>query len=249
MGKLSDEVFVCLDCETTGLDVNKDRIIEVAVVTFSLEKEFERFESLIDPQRTIPEDSIAIHHITKEMVSGQPKIEEVLPEIFAQIGDRIIVGHGIKFDIDLLCEAAKRAGIRQTIDKNLFIDTLRLARKYGDSPVNSLDRLRQHFNIASEGAHRAMSDVIVNIDVFRQLAKSYRTTNDMFDLLSKPILMKTMPLGEYKGRLMRDIPLDYLMRMAKRNYDQDLIFSIRSEIKRRKSGNVFQQATNPFSDL
>ena len=67
---------------------------------------------------------------------------------------------------------------RRNIEKQPFIDTLRMARLYGESPINSLERLRQHFNIAAEGAHRAMSDVIVNIEVFkysRQIVSNNRT--------------------------------------------------------------------------
>src|SRR5262245_49234115 len=78
---LDKEVFVCIDCEATGLDSKNDRIVEVAVATFTFESLIDQMESLIDPECPIPETSIAIHHITEEMVKGKPKIEEKLPEI------------------------------------------------------------------------------------------------------------------------------------------------------------------------
>ena len=124
-----------------------------------------------------------------------------------------------------------------------------MARLYGDSPTNSLEQLRQHFNVPLEGAHRAMSDVIVNIEVFKYLAMRYRTTEQIFDTLSKPVLLKTMPLGPHKGRPMKEVPINYLHWAVHKNFDQDLIYSMRFELKRRKGGNTFSRATNPFSGL
>ena len=63
------------------------------------------------------------------------------------------------------------------------IDTFRLSRLYGESPTNSLNQLRQHFNIEAEGAHRALGDVQVNIQVFHYLAKRYKSTADLFNAL------------------------------------------------------------------
>lgn len=249
MTQINQEHFVCIDCETTGLDPKQDRIIEVAVVHFTLEKTFGSCESLIDPQCEVPETSIAIHHITPDMLAGKPVIAAFLPQVLDLIGKRIIVGHGVGFDIEILAQAADRAGIPHTLRHNLYIDTLRMARHYGDSPTNSLEQLRKHFNIEQEGAHRAMNDVIVNMEVFKYLAKRFKTTEQLFDTLSKPILMKTMPLGPHKGRLMKEVPLPYLLWAAHKDFDQDLLFSLKTEIKRRKSGKLFSQSSNPFADL
>lgn len=249
MGNIEKQKFICIDCETTGLDVQADRIIEVAVICFDFQNVYGDFESLINPECPIPETSIAIHHITPDMVGDQPKIEEVLPEVLKLIGDHIIIGHGVKFDIDILANAAARHRIPCTIQNNRFLDTLRMARLYGESPVNSLEFLRKHFNIPVEGAHRAMSDVIVNKEVFKYLAKRYKTTDMLFEALSRPILMEAMPLGKYKGRDFKDIPLQYLQWIVHKDFDQDLLYSVRTELKRRKKGNLFTQAGNPFLNL
>jgi DNA polymerase-3 subunit epsilon len=249
MSALENEVFVCLDCETTGLDAVQDKIIEVAVTKFSLNTVYEEFESLIDPKCPIPESSIAFHHITQDMVLGKPSIDEVLPTLIKIIDKHIIVGHSIGFDIEIIALAADRAGIPHNLRQNLFIDTLRLARLYGESPTNSLEQLRKHFNIEEEGAHRAMSDVTVNRGVFKYLVKRYKTTNQLFDVLSRPIDLKIMPLGKPKGRPMKEIPLDYLKWASYKDFDQDLLYSIRLEIKKRKGGKMFSQSSNPFSNL
>lgn len=249
MKPLEKEQFVCIDCETTGLDPKQDRIIEVAAVRFTIEESLESFESLINPECIIPETSIEIHNISQEMVSDKPVVAAVLPELLQFIGKSTLVGHGIGFDIDVVTASAERAGIPCTLKYNAYIDTLRLARYYGESPTNSLEQLRRHFNIGFEGAHRAMNDVVVNIEVFKYLAKKFKTAAQVFDVLSKPIALKVMPLGKHKGRPFKEIPLEYLLWAAKKEFDQDLLFSIRSEIKRRKKGGLFSQATNPFSAL
>lgn len=249
MKLMKKETFVCIDCESTGLDVKEDHIIEIAAVVFTLEEDLEIYDSLVDPKVAIPEESIKIHHITQEMVQGQPSIEEVLPKIISMIGKHIIVGHGVGFDIHLIHRDAKRFGIHSSIDSNPFFDTLRMARLYGESPQNSLQTLRQHFNIGDEGAHRALNDVIVNIEVFRKLASRYKTVEHLQKMLEKPIRLKKMPLGKHKGRDFKEIPIEYLKWAARKDFDQDLLFSIKSEIKRRQKSDNFTSASNPFSNL
>jgi DNA polymerase-3 subunit epsilon len=246
MPKLDETDFVCLDIESTGLDTSTDRIIELAAVVFTMDTIVDEFESLINPEMQIPAASQAVHNISQEMVMDSPKIKDILPDFLAFVGNRTLVGHGVKFDIDIVCKEAQRAGIPCTLQQNRSFDTLRLARLYGESPSNSLDTLRKHFNIQPEGAHRAKADVIVNVQVFRYLVQKFRTTEQIEAVLSKPIFMKNMPLGKHKGRSLKEIPIDYLCWAARQEFDNDLLFSLRSEIQRRKKGNSFTDAVNPF---
>lgn len=249
MGLIRQDVFVCIDCESTGLDAEKDRVIEVGIARFTFDRILQSFESLINPECEIPQVSQDIHKISLEMLQGKPKIAEVLPQILKIINGHILVGHGIGFDIALLAAEAKRHQIPCQIETLRFIDTLRMARLYGESPVNSLEQLRKHFNIQPEGAHRAMNDVLVNIEVFKYLSKSYQTTEQLLETLKKPIKLKAMPLGKHKGRKFDEIPIEYLLWAERKDFDQDLLFSIRSELRNRKKGGSFEQSGNPFADL
>lgn len=249
MGLMKQETFVCLDCESTGLEPTKDRIIEIAAVSFTFDSILDRFESLINPECPIPQVSQEIHKISSEMLEGKPLIASVLPDFLKMINGHILIGHGIGFDIALIAAEARRHQIPTRIEQQPYFDTLRMARLYGESPVNSLQQLRQHFNIQPEGAHRAMSDVIVNIEVFKHLAKTYRTTEELFKILQKPIRLKTMPLGKHKGRKFDEIPLEYLVWAEKKNFDQDLLYSLRCELRNRKKGGGFEQSGNPFNHL
>ncbi len=249
MGLIQQDIFVCLDCESTGLDPKNDRMIEIAIARFTFDKVLQKFESLIDPERDIPQVSQEIHKISSEMLAGKPKVAQILPQVLKLIDGHILVGHGIGFDIALIAAEAKRCQIPTQIENLRFIDTLRLARLYGESPINSLEKLRQHFNIEPEGAHRAMSDVIVNIEVFKYLAKSFKTTEEVFRTLEKPIKLKVMPLGKHKGRPFDEIPLEYLLWAERKDFDQDLLYSIRTAIRNRKRGGGFEQQASPFADL
>ena len=249
MGLLAKEIFVCLDCESTGLNPESDRIVEIGVARFTFDKIIQEYETLIDPECEIPQISQDIHKISAEMLQGKPKIKEILPDLLKMIEGHILIGHGIGFDIALIAAEAARHQIPTRIKEQPYLDTLRMARLYGESPTNSLERLRQHFNIAAEGAHRAMSDVIVNIEVFKFLSRTFKTTEEIFKTLQKPIRLKTMPLGKHKGRRFEEIPIEYLLWAERKDFDQDLLFSIRSEIKNRKRGGGFEQSSNPFSGL
>jgi DNA polymerase-3 subunit epsilon len=246
---MRSEVFVCVDCESTGLEPTKDRIIEIAAASFTFERILDTLETLVNPECPIPSASQEIHKITLEMLEGKPKIGEVLPRFLQLIEGKIIVGHGIGFDIALIAAEARRCQIPTQIEKQPFMDTLRMARLYGESPINSLQQLRQHFNIQPEGAHRAMSDVVVNIEVFKHLSKTFNSVEGWLERLQKPIRMKVMPLGKHKGRKFEEIPVEYLEWAQRKDFDQDLLYSIRSELKNRKKGGGFGMSANPFADL
>lgn len=246
---MNKEIFVCVDCESTGLDPKNDRIIEIAIAKFRGNTILEKYETLVNPEITISPESIEIHKITQDMVEDKPTIKEVLPHCLKMIQNHIIIGHGILFDIQLIAEEAKRNQVPCKIENQKFIDTLRMARLYGQSPINSLEHLREHFNISQEGAHRAMNDVVVNIQVFSQLAKEFHSPKHILERLKNPIKLRAMPLGKHKGRSFSEIPLDYLKWAARQQFDQDLLFSIRSEINRRKKQPSFRESANPFSSL
>jgi DNA polymerase-3 subunit epsilon len=249
MKTMQKETFVCIDCESTGLNTDQDRIIEIAIAKFTFAQILEQFETLVDPGCAIPETSQEIHKISQEMIQGKPSIQEILPQVLKIAEGHIIIGHGICFDTALIAAEARRHNIPTQIDKQPYLDTLRMARLYGESPINSLQKLREHFNIGFEGAHRAMSDVVVNIEVFKQLSKPFATVDEWLDRLQKPIRLKAMPLGKHKGRKFEEIPIEYLYWAEKKDFDQDLLHSIRSEIRNRKKGGGFNASSNPFGGL
>ncbi|MBS0624141.1 MAG: DUF3820 family protein [Verrucomicrobia bacterium] len=249
MKLLKDLQFVCLDTELTGLDPDADRVMEIAVARFTLCDILDSWETLIDPEHPISEGAQKVHHISVEMIQGKPKIAEVLPHLSELLKGQWIVGHAINFDLQMLQKEAERSQFALLVPPDRVIDTLRLARHYGDSPNNSLETLAKHFNVEIGKTHRAMDDVMMNISVFRHLVHRFKTLKDIQKVLDHPIQMKYMPLGKYKGRLFSEIPLTYLKWAVTMEFDQDLLYSIKLELKKRKKGGGFSQVTNPFSQL
>ncbi len=250
MGSLNKEVFVCIDCEATGLDTKNDKIIEIAAIKFTFDGVIEEIDSLINPMCEIPLESQKIHNINDSMVQNKPLIKDVLHTVIKMMKGHIIIGHGINFDLSIIYNEARRS-YNEVFDINSirYIDTLRLARLYGESPCNSLDSLKNHFNIKLEGKHRAKDDVLTTIALFKHLSTSFKTTEQIFTKLQKPIVFKTMPLGKYKGRKFNEIPSEYLYWVAKKDFDADLSYSIRSEIKIRKQKSSFSNNSNPFLNI
>lgn len=253
MSKTLDQtIFACFDCEATGLNTEEDRIIEIGVAIFRAgdpSNPIEVYETLVNPQMPIPKESQEIHHINDSMVQDAPTIEIVLPKVLKMLTKYPLVGHSLNFDIALVANEAQRHHIPCDIAQMSVIDTLRLARYYGKSPVNSLQALRSHFNIPEESAHRAMGDVLVNIAVFSHLIRPFKTLTHMLSELKKPIELKSMPLGKHKGRPFKEIPVEYLRWAVNKDFDIDLKFSIKQELKKRSRGGQFNQSANPFKDL
>ena len=251
--RFNDMKFCCLDCESTGLDTKTDRIIEIAIVTFVLSSTGyevkDTFNTLINPTQKIPIDSISIHHITDEMVSNKPIFSTFSNKIKEIVNDHPIIGHSIHFDLSLIKNELQRMNQPYPFKKNTVIDTLRLSRLNGSDIDNSLIKVAKKNNIKAIQTHRALDDVMLNIEVFNILSKKYSTFDQMSSALLKPIKLNTLPFGKYKGRSLSDIPEKHLYWLSKQDFDQDITHTLKKEIKRRKQNSGFDLKNNPFSNF
>ncbi len=149
--------YCFLDLETTGLEHEKDSILEVSfIVTDENLQEISRVDEIIIPEKTplIPFVT-QLTGITPELVEAEGKQwSDMKNEVISKIGDATIIGHNIDFDIRFLQEN----GV--ALEKNKRIDTHELARILlpGDESF-SLEAITQRFDLSHEDAHRAMSDV------------------------------------------------------------------------------------------
>ncbi|MCM2289659.1 MAG: exonuclease domain-containing protein, partial [Sulfuritalea sp.] len=112
LAQLSYTVF---DTETTGLDPSAgDEIIQIGAVRIVNRRllRHESYEQLIDPQRSLPAQSVKIHGITAEMLAGQPPIAQVLPVFRAFVADTVLVAHNAAFDMRFLELKEAATGIR-----------------------------------------------------------------------------------------------------------------------------------------
>jgi DNA polymerase III subunit epsilon len=164
---------VVLDFETTGLVPSESRVIEVAAVIVANGRPAAEFVQLVNPGFAIPPFITHLTGITTEMIQDQPRAEAIIPSLLDFIGNRPIVAHNASFDVRFLQAELRRIGL--TID-NPVVCTMRLARRLiSNVPGYSLTRLRTHLNIGSGiGAHRALADVLVTIELWHYLCSQVR---------------------------------------------------------------------------
>jgi len=167
---LRELVFTVFDTETTGLDPDGgDEIISVGAVRILNGKllRFEAFDQLVDPRRSIPADSYAIHKISAEMLSGQHTIDVVLPRFSRFVGDTVLVGHNVAFDLKFLQLKEEATGVAFT---NPVLDTLLLAAiVYPDADVHSLEALARLLGVPVTGRHTSLGDALVTAELFLRL--------------------------------------------------------------------------------
>lgn len=163
--------YVVLDFETTGLDANTDRIIEIGAVKVKNGLPSDKFTTLVDPEQTIPPYISTKIHITNIMVYGKPKIETALPRFMDFAGELPIVAHNAPFDMSFLLANARRLGIEVN---NGVIDTLALSRRYNkECARHSLGYLTEFFDIELKNAHRAYFDASATQKLYEIIRKKY----------------------------------------------------------------------------
>src|SRR5438093_383830 len=103
---------VVLDTETTGLDPARSRVVEIGAVRLVGGRiaTAPSFRRLVRPGEAIPAAAIAVHHIDDARVAGAPSFAEVWPELAAFIGDALLIGHGLGYDLAVLKRECERAG-------------------------------------------------------------------------------------------------------------------------------------------
>ena len=107
---LCDVTFCVLDLETTGGDRTDDLITEIGVVKVRGGEFLGTFQTLVNPGRAIPPLITVLTGLTDALVAPAPRIEAVLPSLLEFLGDSVIVGHNVGFDLAFLRRAFERAG-------------------------------------------------------------------------------------------------------------------------------------------
>lgn len=160
--------FIVLDLETTGLDFNYDEIIEFAAIRIRNGKVSDTFETLIKPNQVISEFITNLTGISNEMVSDAPCLSDVLPQIYDFIGNDIIIGHNVNFDINFLYDDFNFF-LKKPLSNN-FIDTMRLSRKaIPNLPHHRLIDVVEYFKILPNGYHRALCDCQTTYKIFLKI--------------------------------------------------------------------------------
>lgn len=163
---------VVLDTETTGLEVEKGhRLVEICCVELDGRLPTGRFyHTLIDPERDIPAEAVAIHGLSEEKLRGQPLFAQIAEPLLEFMGDSRLVIHNAEFDLKFLNSELARLD-RSPIPASRSIDTLALARRRFPGASCSLNDLCRRFNFDLSGRlkHGARIDAELLAQVYLEL--------------------------------------------------------------------------------
>jgi DNA polymerase-3 subunit epsilon len=163
--------FVVIDTETTGFHAYADdRIVSIALLEMQgLILTDKRFTSLVNPGRAIPPESTAIHHIVDADVSDAPLLEDIMIDVVEFLGDSVLIGHHLDFDLRFLNRELKRLVDCQL--QNPEIDTMLLFLGYtGQIGHYTLEEVARHRKIDIQGRHTAEGDALIAANAFASLA-------------------------------------------------------------------------------
>ncbi len=166
---LADTTFVVVDLETTGGSPSADAITEIGAAKLRGGQPLGRFATLVNPGRAIPPSIVYLTGITDALVLPAPSIESALPAFLEFLGDAVVVGHNVRFDMGFLQANAARLGYRRL--GNVVVDTCALARRLvrDEVPNCKLETLARHFRTSVAPCHRALDDALATAGVLHAL--------------------------------------------------------------------------------
>jgi DNA polymerase-3 subunit epsilon len=197
--------FAVVDVETSGLNVRRHRVLQLAVVTVdatgTVLDEWDSFVRLRWPfSRVGPTE---VHGITRRMLKDAPKLDAVLDEMTNRIGDSLFVAHNARFDGEFLVKALRRRGGRpsdiSTLERRLC--TLRMSRRLDPDHLEShrLGDVCERYGVALTRPHEARADARATAELLPHLLRAHGVV-DEDDL--EPFLDRRVPGAGRRRRLL-----------------------------------------------
>ena len=208
--------IIFFDLETTGTNIMQDRIVEISLIKIMPNGEEIEYTKRVNPERHIPEEATAVHHITDEDVAQAPTFKMLAREIAAKFEGSDIAGfNSNRFDIPMLAEEFARANVDFDFSKPRFIDVQTIFHKKEQRTLVAAYRF--YCGKELDGAHSANADTRATYEVLKaQLDRYDDLPNDMdelskysapnrnVDLMGRIILndqdIAVINFGKYKGK-------------------------------------------------
>ncbi len=168
-----DRPLLFFDLETTGLDTERDRVIEFAGIKAFPDKTQERFESFVNPERPVSEEVVRLTGINDQMVADAPTFRELVPALQKLMKDADLAGYNIvNFDVPMLEAEFKRCNMAiPGPEDRAIVDPLEILKKH---EVRTLSWAHQFYlNEAPGEGHRSMEDTETTLKVLRAQIKRY----------------------------------------------------------------------------
>lgn len=166
------------DLETTGVNISKDRIVEISILKVFPNGNKESKTWLVNPEMEIPKEVIEIHGITNEKIANEPTFKELAKDIHNMIKDSDLGGfNSNRFDIPLLAEEMLRADLDFDMKNRLAVDVQTIFHKMEQRTLSAAYKFYCEKEL--EGAHGAEADTNATYEVLKaQIAKYDTIEND-----------------------------------------------------------------------
>ncbi len=189
-----------LDLEATGLNITKDRIVEIGIIKINPDGSEERLVQRINPEISIPQEVVEIHGITNDLVKNEPTFKAFSSTLIDFIGNSDLAGYNSnKYDIPLLLEEFVRAETEFSMENRNCIDVQNIFHKMEKRTLEAAYQFYCQKNI--ENAHSAEADIFATYEVLKaQLDKYSDLKNDMAFLAEFSQITKNK-IADFSGRL------------------------------------------------
>ena len=173
-----DKPLIIFDLETTGLSIFIDRIVEIAYLKIMPNGAVFKGDFLINPEMEIPEESIEVHGITNNDVSGALTFKQKAADLWDVFHDCYYGGFNvIYFDLPMIRREFIRAGIDFEYDMMQIIDSKRIYQYM--EPRTLSGAYKYYCNKEHKYAHNALSDVEVTAEIFNKQLEKYKEVRDL----------------------------------------------------------------------
>ena len=163
--------YIALDLETTGLNPSRDRILEIGAVKVIEGQIAGTYETLVNPGRSIGRRIEELTGITEEMARTGRDTGEALRELLEFCGNLPLLGHNIIFDYSFIKQNAVNLNLEFEREG---IDTLKIARAlFPEMEHRCLQALVSYYQIPQEQAHRAASDALSAMELYRRMREDF----------------------------------------------------------------------------
>ena len=160
------------DLETTGINITKDRIVEISILKVNPDGTEKKKTWLVNPEMPIPDVVVAVHGITNEKVANEPTFKELANEINSWIKDADLGGfNSNRFDIPLLAEEMLRAGVDFDMKNRQSVDVQTIFHKMEQRTLTAAFKFYCDKNL--DDAHSAEADTMATYEVLKAQLDRY----------------------------------------------------------------------------
>ena len=160
------------DLETTGIEVSKDRIVEISIFKVFPNGTTESKTWLVNPTIPIPPQTTAVHGITDEKVANEPTFKELASQIHNMIKDSDLGGYNSdRFDIPLLAEELLRAEVDFDMKNRVSVDVQTIFHKKEERTLSAA--LKFYCGVNLENAHSAEADTMATYEILKAQLDRY----------------------------------------------------------------------------